>query len=520
MKSNVEKKRINYMFRDKHLAAFFLFIWIVSGTLSLEAQTLTDIDKQQYIEQLDAFLSLPNNGLYREHIDPNIDWLIEEFEAFGWETYRLEHEGKPLFFSQYRVDEDLPTVLFYMHLDGQSVDSTAWNQPSPYEPVYKSRGEMGDWIIRTQDIPTPPYDDEWRIFARSASDDKGPIVMLLAALNELKQENKIPAFNIKVILDSEEERGSPNLPGAVKQYRDLLASDYLVVSDGPMHDSGLPTLTYGVRGITRITMEIYGPSKPQHSGHFGNYAPNPVFRAAHLLASMKDEDGRVLIPGYYDGVVFDESALQAMAQVPDDEAAIQARAGFKTPEKVGANYQEAMQYPSLNVRGIRAAWVGSDARTIVPDKIIIEIDIRTVPNTDGEGLVEAVKKHIVTQGFTLLDAVPTQEEMMNIEKPMFFRHQVAMEPFRTPLDSDLGLWLEKALEEAHSNEVVQIRMLGGSLPLTTFINELNIPAVLVPLVNADNNQHSPNENLRLGNFFEGIHTFKTILLTPIPEINE
>ena len=341
--------------------------------------------------------------------------------------------------------------------------------------------------------------------------------MLLAALQELQKEKKELAYNVKIILDSEEERGSPHLLSSVQRYSDLLSSDYLVVSDGPMHDSGLPTLTYGVRGITRMTLEIYGPSKPQHSGHFGNYAPNPVFRAAHLLASMKDEQGRVVIPGYYDGVSFDSLALQVMAAVHDNEEAIQKRAGFKEPEKVGTNYQEAMQFPSLNVRGIRSAWVGNEARTIVPDKVIVEIDIRTVPNTDGNRLAGLVKEHIKKQGYTILDAVPTQEEMLSIEKPIFVEHTVSMYPFRTPLDSELGAWLKDALEQAHGKEVVQIRILGGSLPLSFFLNELDIPAVLAPLVNADNNQHSPNENLRLGNFFDGIHSFRSILINPIPQ---
>lgn len=490
-------------------------IWVFSSPIS--AQDLTGEDKYTYLKQLDHFLSIPNNGLYNEHIEPNIEWLIEAFSQLDFDAKRLETNGQPLFFAQKIRREDLPTVLFYMHLDGQSVDSTVWNQPNPYEPVYKSRTEMGDWQIMSEEVPEPPYDQEWRIFARSASDDKGPIIMLLAALQELQKEKKELAYNVKIILDSEEERGSPHLLSSVQRYSDLLSSDYLVVSDGPMHDSGLPTLTYGVRGITRMTLEIYGPSKPQHSGHFGNYAPNPVFRAAHLLASMKDEQGRVVIPGYYDGVSFDSLALQVMAAVPDNEEAIQKRAGFKEPEKVGINYQQAMQFPSLNVRGIRSAWVGNEARTIVPDKVIVEIDIRTVPNTDGNRLAGLVKEHIKKQGYTILDAVPTQEEMLSIEKPIFVEHTVSMYPFRTPLDSELGAWLKDALEQAHGKEVVQIRILGGSLPLSFFLNELDIPAVLAPLVNADNNQHSPNENLRLGNFFDGIHSFRSILINPIPQ---
>ena len=222
-------------------------IWVFNSSIS--AQDLTGEDKYTYLKQLDHFLSIPNNGLYIEHIEPNIEWLIEAFSQLDFDAKRLETNGQPLFFAQKISREDLPTVLFYMHLDGQSVDSSAWNQPSPYEPVYKSRTEMGDWQIMSEEVPKPPYDQEWRIFARSASDDKGPIIMLLAALQELQKERQELAYNVKIILDSEEERGSPHLLSSVQRYSDLLSSNYLVVSDGPMHDSGLPTLTYGVRGL-------------------------------------------------------------------------------------------------------------------------------------------------------------------------------------------------------------------------------------------------------------------------------
>ena len=466
--------------------------------------------KTEHFELLQEFLSIPNDANYPEQINQNIKWLSGKFDEIEFETSILETEALPLFFAEKLIDENLPTVLFYMHFDGQPVDSSKWEQKSPYEPVIKMNSGQGWLKVKDPDYENP--DPNWRIFARSASDDKGPIAMFLSSLQILQSKGIAPKFNIKVILDSMEEKGSPVLAPAVVTHREILASDYLVVFDGPMHDSGLPTLLYGVRGITRLRLEVYGPSKPQHSGHFGNYAPNPVFRTAELLASMKDEEGKVIIPGFYDGIEIDELAKQTMSAVPDDEEGIQMRAGFSNPEKVGSSYQESIQYPSLSVLGIQSGWVGNETRTIVPDKVIVEMDIRTVPETDSNNLIGLVKKHIQNQGFTVLDHEPTPTEMLQIDKPLYFQANPLMFPFRTQIDSRIGTWLRKALVEAHQKEIVQIRISGGSVPLSFFINELEIPAVLVPLVNPDNNQHSPNENLRLGNYVDGIKTITTILI--------
>lgn len=481
-------------------------------TQSLSAQQGSDAQKQ--LDLLKEFLSIPNDANYPENIDKNIDWLSKHFSELGFATDVLETEALPLFFAEYKVNESLPTVLFYMHFDGQPVDNSSWDQEDGYHPVIKKQSDSGEWIEIGMN-ESKKLDPEFRIFGRSASDDKGPIAMFISAFNRLKDQGKKPAFNIKVILDSMEEQGSPVLAPAVIKYKDELSSDYLAVFDGPMHDGNKPTLLFGVRGITTLTMEVYGPSKPQHSGHFGNYAPNPVFRASELLASMKDENGKVIVNGWYEGIDLDENTLKLLSEIPMDEEAVQRRAGFANPEQVGNNYQESMQFPSLNVRGIKSGWVGNESRTIVPDKVIIEMDIRTVPESDSEVLIEKLKKHIEKQGFTILDHQPNTEEMLTIDKPLYFEYSPRMFAFRTDIDSKIGDWLRASVQKVSNEEIVQIRISGGSVPLSFFINELDIPAVLVPLVNPDNNQHSPNENLRLGNYFNGIKIIESVLTTGI-----
>jgi acetylornithine deacetylase/succinyl-diaminopimelate desuccinylase-like protein len=465
-------------------------------------------------DRLSALLSLPNDAHDPADIENNLKWLSRAFEDLDFEVSRLSTEGLDLLFAERYISDSLPTVLFYMHFDGQPVDSSKWWQQNPYKPVVR------DHALSSTEETISPHDMAYgdifkkdiRVYARSASDDKGPIAMYLSALSHLKMEGAQPTFNVKLILDGEEELGSPNLEAAVDVHQKKLEADYFVVFDGPMHDSGRPTLFFGIRGVTTLHLEVYGMMRPQHSGHFGNYGPNPVFRAASLLNSMKDENGKVRIKGYYEGIILDEEIKRTMSNVPDNKKTLQQRGGFKEPEKVGITYQEAMQYPSLNVVGISSGWVGNQTRTIVPDKATIEMDIRTVVESNPVDLIEKIQEHIKAQGFTILDHRPSEEEMLTIEKPLYLAYEHLMFPFRTPLDSDIGNWLRRALG---SKDVVQIRTVGGSVPLSFFINKLDVPTVLVPLVNSDNNQHSPNENLKLSNYFDGIETIKQIFRTKI-----
>lgn len=463
------------------------------------------------ILELKDFIGIPNDALVAQDILKNISWLEEKFKERGFETQVLETEGSPLFLAELPKVKRAKTILFYMHLDGQSVDPSKWNQNDPYQAELKSLkdGKFSsiDWNQLEGDI-----NEEWRIFGRSASDDKGPIIMLLQAIDLLKENKQKIRFNVKVILDSEEEKGSKPLPNAVKKYRDILAADYLIINDGPLHVSDNPTLVFGCRGITTINLTTYGPIKPQHSGHYGNYAPNPGFRLAQLLATFKDKNGKVLIDGYYDGITIDDNTAAVLKSVPDDEAQIRQNLAIKSPESVGGYYQEALQYPSLNIRGLSSGWTGKKARTIVPESATAAIDIRLVPESDGTRLKELVKKHIQQQGFYITNTSPTLEERMEHNKIIMFESSSVTNPFRTDLDVPFASWLEDTLDD---DNLVKIRIMGGTVPIATFINELDIPAIIIPMVNPDNNQHSPNENLKIKNVKYGIETFYKILSTKL-----
>lgn len=462
------------------------------------------------LEELRELLSIPNDANYPGHVQQNVKYTIAAFKNRGFEIHKLETGGPPIIVAERNIDENLKTVLFYVQVDGQPVDTSRWFQESPYIPVIKNM-EGGKWSEVPWEDVKGEIDEEWRIFARSASDAKGPIAMFLAALDILAEQNTVPAFNIKVILDYEEEMGSPHLPEAVEKYKDVLKADQLVILDGPRHISNQPSLTFGARGITTITLTVFGPRVPQHSGHYGNYVPNPALKLAKLLASMKDDFGKVTIPGYYDGIEISEATKKILSQVPDDEAEINRKLGIAESDRVAPTYQESIQYPSLNIRGMSSGWVKKEVRTIIPGFAIAEIDIRLVPESNSDYLVSLVKNHIEKQGFHFVDGEPTDDERQKYANLISFIYANSYKAFRTEYDTDIGIWLNNAMIRAFGKEPIRKRISGGSIPIAPFISTLGIPAVTVPTVNADNNQHSPNENLRLGNLKEGIRTCLAIL---------
>jgi acetylornithine deacetylase/succinyl-diaminopimelate desuccinylase-like protein len=261
----------------------------------------------------------------------------------------------------------------------------------------------------------------------------------------------------------------------------------------------------------------HGPYVPLHSGHYGNYAPNPAIRLAQILASMKDDQGRVTIAGFYDGIELDETTKAILDGVPDDEAQIHRRLGISTVDNVGTTLQEAVQYPSLNIRGMSSGWVGEQRRTIIPATATAEVDVRLVMESDPQRLLGLIRSHILGLGYHLTEGPPTDQERQRYPKIAAFTSEVSYLAFRTDFDSEPGRWLRRAYEHLYGEPPIMIRTSGGSIPISPFVTTLGIPAVGVPTVNSDNNQHSPNENLRLGNFMEGITVILSILAQDLQE---
>lgn len=498
------------------LPIFFVFLMAFQAKAQhqkpIDLDQLTEDHWQHGLNLLREIVAIPNDAMIPSQIEPNIQWTESQFEQRDWSTQRLATGGAPLLLVEKSQANAKKTVLFYFHMDGQAVDRSKWNQSNPYQAVLKEQNASGNWDSIPFSLLTNQFNPDWRIFARSSSDDKGPVAMFLTGWDAISKAGLSPDYSIKIIFDFEEEQGSPKLPAAVIQHQSALSADMMLIMDGPRHISNEPTLTYGARGISEMTLTAYGPRVSQHSGHYGNYAPNPALMLAQLLASMKDESGRVTIPGFYDGINLTEKEMEILRSVPDDEATIMQKIGIARTDQVGQTYQESIQYPSLNIRGISSGWVGAEARTIVPATAVAEIDMRLVPESDPVRLFDLIENHIKAEGFYLIDREPTEEERQTQLKILSMKKSIAYQAFRTPMDSEAGAWLRKAMRKAFGKDPVQIRISGGSIPISPFVDALGIPAVTIPTVNADNNQHSPNENIRLGNYKEGIKTIISVLM--------
>ncbi len=506
------------MISFKYKIVILLFIWNVGG---LEAQRLDGKDFIKYakasLPQLKELLAIPNDAHHPDDMELNVQWCETHFAKRGFTTKRLNTPAVPLLLAERRSTQtNAKTVLVYLQVDGQPVDPTHWYQESPYEAVLKQQGKEGGWEqINWDKLYTESINPEWRIFARSTSDSKGAVNMFLTAMDMIEVEDFEPNFNLKVIMDFEEELGSPNLPQAVIDYKEDLSADMLVIFDGPRHSTNRPTLTFGARGIATITLKVFGPYFPQHSGHYGNYIPNPAVRLSQLIASMKDKEGRVAIPGFYDGITISEEVKQVLRSVPDDEKVINYTMGIAASDSVAHTYQESLQYPSLNVRGMLSGWVGEEVRTIVPASATAEIDVRLVIESEPKRLLNLIRAHIESEGYYVTDISPNKKERAEHARICQFNSEISYLAFRTDFNSDIGLWLDKALTNTFQETPIKQRTSGGSIPISPFVNELGIPAVTVPTVNRDNNQHSPNENIRLGNYIDGIKTIYSILKEPL-----
>lgn len=468
------------------------------------------------LEEFRQLLAIPCDAHFLKDIEKNVQWAEQAFAKRKFTTKRLETEIEiPLLLAERRSsNENAKTVLAYLQLDGQPVDSSFWFQDSPWKAQLKEQ-EVGEgWVDIPWESLKGEIDPDWRIFARATSDAKGPVMMFLAAMDALEELGAELNYHLKVIMDFEEELGSPHLPKAVEKYRTELAADALVIFDGPRHVSNQPTLAFGARGIADVTLTVFGPTFPQHSGHYGNYCPNPAVRLSQLIASMKDAEGRVTIPGFYDGIELDDKTKTILSRVPDDENFIKTKLGIARPDGVASTLQEALQYPSLNVRGMASAWIGEEVRTIIPATATAEIDVRLVLESDPDRLIELIKTHIEKEGYLVLDRKPTGRERVKFDRICQMQSSVSYLAYRTDMNSEAGQWLVRGMKKAFGKEPVMIRTMGGSIPISPFVNTLNIPAISVPTVNPDNNQHSPNENIRLGNYVDGVKTVLCILTEP------
>jgi acetylornithine deacetylase/succinyl-diaminopimelate desuccinylase-like protein len=473
--------------------------------------------EDRILRELTEFLAIPNVASDTENIQKNAVRLQAMLEARGIETHLLPITGRgAVVFGKLNTPNARRTIIFYAHYDGQPVDPSAWTDGKPFEPALRSGsieggGKRIEFPANSAQHPAI-YSDDWRIYARSASDDKSPIVALLAALDALRA-NKIPlAVNLKLILEGEEEDGSPNLERVLLAHKNLLDADLLISGDGPVHQSGRPLIFFGNRGILGFQVTTYGAVRALHSGHYGNWAPNPGFSLARLLTSMKSADAKVLIDGFYDDVApLNATEKDALAAMPDNDDGVRRELQFAKSDGGPLRLAETLQFPSLNIRGLRSAYVGEQTQNVVPEKATAALDIRLVKGEDPGRKFEQVLEHIRKQGFFVTAEEPTKEERLaHPDIARVVKDSSNYPASRTSMELAVSQALIKNVQDATGGETVVAPMLGGSVPMYIF-EKLEMPWIGVPIVNYDNHQHSSDENLRLGQFWKGIEVYGAIL---------
>jgi acetylornithine deacetylase/succinyl-diaminopimelate desuccinylase-like protein len=473
-------------------------------------------NEDRIVRELTEFLAIPNVASDTVNIQKNAAHLVEILEARGIETHLLPIAGRgPVVFGKLTAPDAKRTVIFYAHYDGQPVDPAAWTDGKPFEPVLRSDAIEADG----KRIPFPDkdakhpagYSDNWRVYARSSSDDKSPIVALLAAIDALRAQRIQLGVNLRVLLEGEEEAGSTNLERTLELHKNLLGGDLLITADGPVDQSGRPLVFFGNRGDIGLDITVFGPLRALHSGHYGNWAPNPAMELSRLLGAMKDENGRVLIEGYYDDVApLSELEKNALEQMPNNEAELQRELGIAKPEGGGRKLVELIQQPSLNIRGLRSAYVGEHAQNVVPEKAEASIDARLVKGEDPRKKFEQIADFLRKQGFYVVDHEPSLEERRGHARIAKVTDQGGYRASRTAMDLPVSKALVQVVQDATGGNAVVTPTLGGTAPMYIF-EDLGLPWIGVPIVNYDNHQHSSDENLRLGHFWRGIEIYAAIL---------
>jgi acetylornithine deacetylase/succinyl-diaminopimelate desuccinylase-like protein len=465
------------------------------------------------VRELSDFLAIPNLASDPANIRRNADFLIRMMRARGITARTLESPsgGPPAVYGELATPGATRTVVFYAHYDGQPVDTARWATP-PWQPVLRDKTlEAGGRAIS---IPASPgaIQGEWRLYARSASDDKAPIVAMLAAVDALRAVGVAPSVNLKFFFEGEEEAGSGHLRELLERNADLLRADAWLFGDGPVHQSRRQQIVFGARGVMGVNLTVYGPTRGLHSGHYGNWAPNPVAMIANLVASMRNDDGRILIKHYYDDVVpIGPAEKRAIAAIPSIDSALRVELSLGATESKNAPLMERITLPALNLRGIRGGNVNELSSNTIPTDATASIDLRLVPKQTPEHVRELVEAHLRAHGYFVVDHTPSPAERVAHARVVKVTWESGYAASRVPLDAPLSRAALRAVQDALGTPIVALPMLGGSLPLSTFEHVLHTPLIVLPIVNHDNSQHSDNENLRMQNLFDGVLVFAGVL---------
>lgn len=465
------------------------------------------------LHEFTDLLALPNVASDHANIRRNADLLVGSLQKRGVDARLLEFDGAPpTVYGELKVPGAKRTVIFYAHYDGQPVIAAQWATP-PWTPTLRNAPlEDGGKPIVLPAAGAAALGPDTRIYARSAGDDKGTIMAMLAALDALHAAGRKPSVNVKFFFEGEEEAGSPHILGILKKYQGLLAADMLLLGDGPVYQNGEQQLLFGVRGDADMELTVFGATRALHSGHYGNWAPNAGVLLANLIASMRDDDGHIKIDGYYADVApvtaAEHAAIKAMPRI---DAELRTALGLASTEADDAPIEERLMLPALNLRGLDFGAVGEHARNVIPTEARASFDFRLVPNQTPAHLRELVTKHIESQGYFVTGGPVTKDmRLAHARIAQVVWGDGAYPADRVSMTSPAAHALITATSDDAGKPPILVPTSGGSSPNYAFTQTLRVPVINVPIANYDDNQHAADENLRLQNLRNGIELYTQI----------
>jgi len=432
-------------------------------------------NEQTYVDRVIDYVRHPSISAQNIGIREVATLLVDHLRGLDFDAKLVETPGHPFVLGHRNVDPDKPTVLLYGHYDVQ-----------PPDP-------LDEWV-------SPPFEPEvrdGRIWARGIGDNKGQhFAQLLAIEAHLKITGTLPC-NIIFCLEGEEEIGSPQIADFVRDNMDQLQADLVVTSDGPLHESGQPVITFGVRGVVSFDLIAKGASRDVHSGNFGGLVPNPIWTLIHLLATMKDGDGNITVEGIVDPVIPPTNLeLDAASRLPLDLETVMADLGLDALDgPLDRPYWDRLMFhPTLTINGFHGGYDGPGSKTVLPNRAIAKCDVRLVEPLTPDHVFDRIQTHVA-------------KHAPNVE---VVRHN-GMLPSKTPMDTPFAVTIKKAVQRARGMEPLLYPTVGGSLPDYVWTKILKKPAFVVPYANADEANHAPNENLEIVRFIDGIRTGAALL---------
>jgi acetylornithine deacetylase/succinyl-diaminopimelate desuccinylase-like protein len=473
---------------------------IGAGIAAGQAQPTADLNakiadyvrqhQEEVLSEFKQFLSIPNIAGDSANIQRNAETLKQMLQKRGLKAELLEFgNASPIVIAEMPVRSGRRTVTFYAHYDGQPVQRADWKQ-DPWQPTM-----LGD-----------------RIYARSASDDKAAIIGLLTALDALRANQVQPSINVKFFFEGEEEAGSPHLEQILSRYAPRLKSDLWVICDGPVYQNGQPVVVFGSRGVVSAQITAFGPNRPLHSGHYGNWAPNPISELVTLLARMRTPDGNITIPGFYSSVrALSETEKDALKKLPNLDAQLKEEFQLDRSEGRGSLPEEIMR-PALNLDRIEGGGRGPHAANAVPASATAYLDFRLVPDQTPEIVKKKVEDYLSQVGYFLVRQPPSAQERLQHAHVLQVTWGAGYPPQRTALDAPVSQAFMAAAKTATGDSLLAMPTLGGSTPSFLFEKLFHAPVILLPIANFDNNQHAANENIRLENLWQGIRTYAAIFV--------